>query len=534
MNTALIEYFPQPSEVPSADVLAVRTRLEAYCQSWWPDLDTRPGSVFGDLYLTTLATMMTASETARQRMANDTNLDSIAQGSIYNVEAVQAYMGQFSQHSGQRSVPASGMLKLTFTTDQDVTLPDGLTFDIDGAKARLVAQGDDVITIRSSRSTLPGPRIFTDTENFGVYVAVIMDEPIVIREGIVATPDSDLTDEGFLSAVAIADFFSGSPTESLPDAARELKVGYAAAGYTTVAGIRSLIGSQVPEAMMVHPIRSGDASLRRATTNALGLGSPMVDLYVRGYDPATSVVSVVLTYSTKLERWQGRLPDGLMPLAIEPYAAVGSASSPENNRGSVTVLGRTRLSDANAWLLGNSPRSEYGLQWSDASPENFQPSELQPAIQTYGPTIVPMGVVGEYEGSAFQGGVARSLSIRIQQVDATHVIASVVDLNQGLSGVLKFLKSTPSGVYLAQVEETDGYIDFLNGLTLTLSAGEDFSTWVGNSYKLDFSGRTASFQVRVTHDMAAQRAAALVDSKEYGPAGAVDVLVKSFFLCLDR
>jgi len=77
-------YFPALADIPAENVRAVRRRLYNYLLRANPDLDMRPNTPFGDLWLTPAAQELAALEVAMGRFMSDLDLEQVAKGVIWN------------------------------------------------------------------------------------------------------------------------------------------------------------------------------------------------------------------------------------------------------------------------------------------------------------------------------------------------------------------------------------------------------------------------------------------------------------------
>ena len=100
----LDQYLPAANEIAPDIVLLVRQRLQKYLQDWWPELDTRPNSVFGDLYLTPMAVTVAALEIAYRRRDADLNLANVANGIVFNPVFVDGFLRNFGVGIGRAHV----------------------------------------------------------------------------------------------------------------------------------------------------------------------------------------------------------------------------------------------------------------------------------------------------------------------------------------------------------------------------------------------------------------------------------------------
>lgn len=93
-------YYPALADIPAASIRAARERIVNYLQAAHPELDTRPNTPFGDLYITPAAEDMAAKEVAWGRVLSDLDLQNVADGIVYNCFARET---QFVTREGVRS-----------------------------------------------------------------------------------------------------------------------------------------------------------------------------------------------------------------------------------------------------------------------------------------------------------------------------------------------------------------------------------------------------------------------------------------------
>lgn len=77
-------YFPEVSEIDAETLKSARQRLDIFLKKKYPDLDSRPNSLFGDLALSPFAHLVAGLEIAAGRMLSDLDLENVAAGVIYN------------------------------------------------------------------------------------------------------------------------------------------------------------------------------------------------------------------------------------------------------------------------------------------------------------------------------------------------------------------------------------------------------------------------------------------------------------------
>jgi hypothetical protein len=112
MSQLLRDYLPDITQLSIAQVLAIRKRFVDDLAANWPQLDTRPNSVAGDLGVTPVATLVAKAEAAVAMIQSDLNLGNVANGNIYNPAFVTAFLANFGVTQA-RGVMATGVVART-------------------------------------------------------------------------------------------------------------------------------------------------------------------------------------------------------------------------------------------------------------------------------------------------------------------------------------------------------------------------------------------------------------------------------------
>lgn len=77
-------YFPSFSEIPEAQVLSARQRLQTLMHAGFPDIDYRPNSPLGDLGLSPFAYLFAGAEIAMGRFMSDLDMANVSRNIIWN------------------------------------------------------------------------------------------------------------------------------------------------------------------------------------------------------------------------------------------------------------------------------------------------------------------------------------------------------------------------------------------------------------------------------------------------------------------
>jgi hypothetical protein len=340
-------YYPELSEIPSADVLDARFRLETHLRAQYPDLDTRVNSVFGDLILTPFAHMLAAFETSMERFMSDLDLANVANGVVYNCEFVKDYLRNFAIVDHDNLV-SSGVIRLTFCVDDDYTIDRRTQYQFGSGNdftLRLPYAGH--LEIKSSGSALSSDQntralVQVDDSKWACDVGVIgsmSGNPVL--KGDAGTTDVSVTD--LESIVASLDFVAGLPEDSLSELAERARKTFYSATMATRNGARHFLMKEFPELVAISPVISGDEEQLRGTASILGAPDGRADIYVKssGYAGVDSQI-LTLEFDTSDSRYKGQLTLLNPPCEI---VSISSVESPDTDlgfgNGGVTILSRS-------------------------------------------------------------------------------------------------------------------------------------------------------------------------------------------------
>ena len=113
----------------------MRKVLDTYLAAWYPSLDTRPGSVFGDLHLTPLAMLMASTDIAVENVLSDLDPTQLASGIVFDNTFARNYLMNFGILP-RDAVATTGVLVFSFTTDKAYVLNRNASFVFGPALAR--------------------------------------------------------------------------------------------------------------------------------------------------------------------------------------------------------------------------------------------------------------------------------------------------------------------------------------------------------------------------------------------------------------
>lgn len=527
----LSHYLPPPSQVSPATILAVRARLQSYLQEWWPELDTRPNSVFGDLFLTPMATTMAALEMAQQRRDSDLNLANVARGVIFDPEFVDSFLTNFgSSLSG--SVPASGLIKLTLASDRSYIFDADTSFTFNGRTFRVRPEEGNPVIIRASQDLTDGRRLVRDSgQFFMVLLPVTGPQGVTVADGTAGSTswlESDL-----IGVTAVGDFDPGISGDSLPARAVRARQQFTAATLTSRAGAESFVRNLFPSVAAVSVVVTGDQEMIRDGQNVLAVSEGALDVYVRSRPVYThNQVRLRLAYDDALQAWVGALPVTSPPAFFSASVGVFRADQPENSRSKVLVYARSLHEQVDGLGVAYSEFEQLGLEVTDEQPSAFIEAVNGTASRLAGLDGCRLLLSGSYRGSRFGVRTGRRVTIRFDRfkTDPDLSVFTVRDLDTGETGQIQFEANSTYG--RMRLDELDAR-KFFNGLELHLSregeayTASDFSSAI---FEVEFSARSAEFVAAYQFDTLLPAVSRMLGGDDAKPVG-VSVMAKSFVIC---
>lgn len=532
----LNHYLPAPSEVPSESVLAVRQRLATYLQEWWPELDTRPNSVFGDLYLTPMAVLTASLEMAYRRRDSDLNLDNIARGVIFDPEFVDGFLTNFGSLS-RAQVASSGVIRIELSEDRTYVFNADQVFDFNGQSFRVRPEEGNPVILRGTQDQGAGRRLLRETDSmWSVLLPVQGPAGVSVSGGAVA--GTTWSEASLVGVTAVGDFDSGSLGDDLATRALRARYLFAAATLTSRAGAESFVRSMFPALSSVSAVVTGDPEMIREGGNVLAVSEGALDLYVRSRPVyASNQVRIRLAYDRDLDSWVGRLITPVPPAFFSSSVGVFRADRGPTERSRVIVHARSAHPSADGLGVAYSRFEELGLQVLDEEPERFQEAAVSTVTQLGGPTA-DLLVAGEYGSSVFAGSTDRNVSLRYDGVetisDTIYARFVVRDLNSDEAGKIYFVaEAGDNPTYGLLVPGLGDAEVFFNGLQLQLmpeSGSFDPAAFSGGVWEFNFQARSAEFLVDYRYDPALLSVDQTVTGDANRPVG-VSVMTKSFVIC---
>lgn len=365
-------YFPESSELTESQLASARRRLAIYLRRMLPDIDIRPGTPLGDLLVTEAGYFIAAAEEGMRRFRSDLNLANVADGVIYDCDFVQAFLKNFAALS-RTDVPASGIIRLVFTADQD--------YEID-RRARYLFNDNAVFNLKLAHD---GPLLLR-------RVGVPLDERVNQLPLVQISPTqyaADVPVEGTMpgaqvttgstgktdyplycleSITALVDFDPGVETESLASMAARTRIASHSATLTTRLGAVNFLMQEFPALKAVSPVMSGDEEAVRAAFNPLGIALGGMDVHVRSrYGATKQQMQVRLIYHETQEGdpadwFVGQVEPTSPLLKLLSVTATGSAVDLGVRGEDVILFSKSKDQTlAPMVLAGHSPAETYWL-----------------------------------------------------------------------------------------------------------------------------------------------------------------------------
>lgn len=365
-------YVPSPAELDPTSVANYRNVVSAWFAQDDKTLDTRPGSVFGDLAVTPLARFLAALDKGVENVQSDFLLENIANGTIYNCDFVSKYLKNFVPDDPE-SNRVYGILRLVFSVDQTVSIDTGTVFfsqNGDSFVTQVYNEGPIRILKVGSVATA-GSNDFvlhqTSQTRFFVDIPVIGDTTTPITKNSVFTLSDQIPN--ITSVTAIVDFNEAVELEGLPAKARRAAGTYHAITFSTRAGVTRSLQREFPELVNVSPTLPGDTEMVRSSDNGYGVSVPCVDIFVKSlYYGSTFKQVYKLPYDSANDCFFSSLETAHVPLKFTKAIFTGD----DNVDLTMTTFSRSTrstspklsasFSDSNEyWVKIDMPRDDNGL-----------------------------------------------------------------------------------------------------------------------------------------------------------------------------
>ena len=534
------DYLPAPSEVPIDHVLATRQMLDTYVKSWWPELETRPNSVFGDLHLTPLAVLLSAIDIAMARRESDLNLDNLAAGIVFNENFARSYLKHFGVVAAS-AIPASGVVRLVFSADKVYAIDSSSVIKFGTITCRFSAEEGSPIMIYPT-GTPNQRRVLTrvsDSE-FVVLFPVTGAAGSLVADGIRGT--MALPHPEFVRVEAAGDFDAGQGQPSLMALADQARRGFFAASLTTRTGALAFLAQRFPN-LAASIVVSGDAEMLRDSSNIIGLKGGKVDCYLKSrVSPLAGSQITQLTWNPIETAWVGRLITPTPPAFFDLKLGIFRVDNFDNERSKNMIYAKSSDVDEDNLGVAYSNKEILGIKITDTDPRDVDNAFIG-EITNVGGTAAQLVVQGTFRGHVFSARHRHSVRVKFETADTwvypgtnttvATIWATVRDEESGESARVMFrpnsVANPTAGVAVASVD----YDILLGGLELSVSSAPNAfvpADLIGARFDFTYQGRTAKFDLNYRYDPSFISVADVLSSPDNQAPG-VSVLAKNFVAC---
>jgi len=502
----LQDYLPDMDQVPISSIVSIRQQFMNYLAQWWPQLDTRPGSIFGDLHLTPAAVLDAAAALAVTNLFSDLELTNVANGVINNPDFVRAYLKNFGV-SAQAGASSTGTMAMVFSANQTYVFSGSVIFNFGSSAFQVSPTVGDPVIISPMGSTT-GKYVLTPYANgqFVVYLPVTGPAGASVTDSTIA--NTNLGQTNLVSVTAAGNFDPGTTPSGLPQLAAQAMLLYPAANLSSRRGALSFITQNWPNLVAAAVTVTGDNEMIRAGQNPLGINQSALDIFVRSQvNYASSSVVAALTYNPDLRGWTGGLPFPSPPAFFSPSTGAFQANLFDEQTGSSLLYAQSTDTKLDNPGVSFSLKERLGVLLSDQTPTAFNNAVITP-ITSDNVTNAALNITGEYWGSTFQLLPDRAITMQFVAVTAINnvitVIANVYDSNNNESGTVYFVPDSAAGALTGIILQSDpGYKRFFNGLNLVVDIPGCIWTpasVVGAKFTFGFRGKTANFTLNYLYE----------------------------------
>ena len=537
---SLSDYMPSPSTIDTARIVQNREVGRIFLKSFWPELDTRPNSVFGDTMLTPWATLMAALEIAHERRESDLNLTNLASGIVYNNDFALKFLASLGATS-RGTVDTTGVIRMMFTSNKQYVIDPASIITFNGDNYSFSTDEGDPIVIQPV-GTADARMVLTriGESQYVTYFPVSGTPGGTVADGTEAT--HNISQSELTSVVAVGDFDSGLLEEDVPALARKANQVFYSASLTTRGGAINFVRQQFPAIPGVSAVITGDTEMLRDMTNPMGIREGKLDLFVKSrtaYSPSEQVIT--LTLDTELDGWVGKLSFPQPPAFYDLNLGIFKVTNFDNEGSVNTVYAKSEDPRVDNVGVSFSNLETLGVLVQDTSPQNFQ-NHIISSITNASNNSASMSVEGVYASSVFSNVYERSVSLTFQKIEIVEdetlgsvlaAVALAVDLNTLETTTVYFLPDNTSTPTIGQSRKDFEFDKLFRGLTLKInSAPGDFvaGDLIGTKFTFSFRGQTAEFSVNFLIDPVMTSVEGKLSDPENRPAG-IDVLTRSFIPC---
>jgi hypothetical protein len=316
-------YFPNFSEIPQAQLLSARQRLEAIQHANFPDIDYRPNSPLGDMGLTPFSYLWAGAEIAIGRFMSDLDLLNVSKNVIWNCDYVRRFLGDFAV-TDSATLQSSGVARFTFVEDKEYILDRRARYQFNGNIFNLRMANDGPFIIRPVGSD---PMVGVNVRNlvdigggvFCVDLPLIGTMTAAVEAGATGTTDYPITE--LASVIALEAFNFGLPPSSLPVLAEKTRTTFYSATPSSRGGAARFLTREFPDLTGASAVTSGDPEILRDTINPLGIRAGTLDLYASSPRTVVDTQVVRLVYDEVAHVFVGKLAPSGIPYMLDSVVA---------------------------------------------------------------------------------------------------------------------------------------------------------------------------------------------------------------------
>ena len=322
LNPLTSIYLPDFTELSNDQIKEVRRRFVTYMQSALPTVDTAPNTVAGDLLISPLSLITTATEVGLERFMSDLDLENVANGIIYNCDFVSKYLNNFAVNPAL-NMRSSGVIRLAFSEYKKITLDRNAQFSYSNLifSIYMPLSGAVQITPFSQIDSAVDPSLNIIPLKVGGNNVYFCDIPVVGHaSGSVPIGSSfsvNFKEPTLSSAIALFDFDSGIYTDTLPDLAKKTRETIYAASLNTRNGAIRYTKQIAPFVEGVSPVVASDYECYEP------LSGNVLDIYVRSNGYAFQDTQLIRTRNILGDLWECDWQYSGLPIFIQKITQPG-------------------------------------------------------------------------------------------------------------------------------------------------------------------------------------------------------------------
>ena len=296
MNDFSSIYFTSISDIPEGRLQQIRSRLTSREILLRPNLDVRPNSVYGDLFLDPATEVIASLEGGMAKFKSDMDPRNAAKGIIYDCDFVEAFLENFGINPLQIKY-AVGYLVLEFPRNTNLSLPRSMRF-LFGGEARYAIDlplpgGLEIRAVNSEM--IPGTNnvrmVWTGT-SYQAIIRVVGDAPESV--GINSPATVNQLDEYFTDIYSLDTFMSGYEIPSLVERAQRTRLAAHSTTPNSRGGVKLYLSRELPETSLRSAVFSSDEETLRSLTGLLGVAPALMDVFVRMPKQQTGITSIYM------------------------------------------------------------------------------------------------------------------------------------------------------------------------------------------------------------------------------------------------